>query len=56
MRAKLMTMYVSATLLIGITLALSVAAIFSEGYSRGWLLIPAALFAGLGRKIRKMQS
>jgi hypothetical protein len=52
---RLLTAYVGATFVIGVALAATVAAIIFKGYSRGWLLIPAMLFGGLGFAIRKMQ-
>ena len=55
MNLRFVTVYVSATLVISIALALCVTAILLGDYSRGWLLIPAGLFAGLGFVIRKMQ-
>jgi hypothetical protein len=55
MNVKLMTAYVSATIVIGVALAMTLAAIILKGYSNGWLLIPAVLFGGFGFAIRKMQ-
>jgi hypothetical protein len=55
MNVTLTTADVSATLVIGVTLATTLAAVILEGYSNGWLLIPVVLFGGFGVAIRKMQ-
>jgi hypothetical protein len=52
---KLIAAYVSATIVIAVTLATTLAAVILEGYSKGWLLIPVVLFGGFGVAIRKMQ-
>ena len=55
MNLRLMTAYAGATLIIGVALAMSVAAILLKGYSRGWLLIPISLFIVFGFGIRRLQ-
>jgi hypothetical protein len=55
MNLRLMAAYAGATLIIGVALAMSVAAILLKGYSRGWLLIPISLFMVFGFGIRRLQ-
>jgi hypothetical protein len=52
---KLIAAHVSVIIVIGVTLATTLAAVVLEGYSRGWLLISVLLFEGFGVAIRKMQ-
>ena len=55
MNLRLMMAYAGATLIIGIALGMSIAAILLKGYSRGWLLIPMSLFMVFGFGIRRLQ-